>query len=157
MAMEDNGRQDEAVKKFVQAWNEATENFEKFIVAHYIARHQKSVSERLTWLQTGLQFALKINDETVEAAFPSLYADIATCYEKLGDHENAKKNHELAQRTQNMPSDKGPFYHGTKTNLEIGGLLTSGRKSNYKTKLVMNHIYFTALERSRPCCGLGQG
>jgi hypothetical protein len=41
--------------------------------------------------------------------------------------------------------DDGPFYHGTKANLEIGDLLTPGFNSNYKTEIIMNHIYFTAL------------
>lgn len=41
--------------------------------------------------------------------------------------------------------DPGPFYHGTKADLQIGDLLTPGGRSNYKSGLVMNHIYFTAL------------
>jgi rifampin ADP-ribosylating transferase len=41
--------------------------------------------------------------------------------------------------------DDGPFYHGTKADLQIGDLLTAGFKSNYKPEITMNHIYFTAL------------
>ncbi len=41
--------------------------------------------------------------------------------------------------------DKGPFYHGTKADLQIGDLLTAGFNSNYKPEVIMNHIYFTAL------------
>ena len=41
--------------------------------------------------------------------------------------------------------DNGPFYHGTKADLQIGDLLTAGFGSNYKPEVVMNHIYFTAL------------
>jgi hypothetical protein len=41
--------------------------------------------------------------------------------------------------------DNGPFYHGTKADLKPGDLLTAGFNSNYKTDVVMNHIYFTAL------------
>lgn len=41
--------------------------------------------------------------------------------------------------------DAGPFYHGTKADLQIGDLLTAGFRSNYKPEVVMNHIYFTAL------------
>lgn len=41
--------------------------------------------------------------------------------------------------------DDGPFYHGTKANLQIGDLLTPGFKSNYRPEVTMNHIYFTAL------------
>ena len=41
--------------------------------------------------------------------------------------------------------DAGPFYHGTKADLEIGDLLTAGFNSNYRPEVVMNHIYFTGL------------
>jgi rifampin ADP-ribosylating transferase len=41
--------------------------------------------------------------------------------------------------------DNGPFYHGTKADLQIGDLLTAGFNSNYRPEVVMNHIYFTAL------------
>ena len=41
--------------------------------------------------------------------------------------------------------DNGPFYHGTKADLQVGDLLTAGFNSNYKPEVIMNHIYFTAL------------
>jgi rifampin ADP-ribosylating transferase len=41
--------------------------------------------------------------------------------------------------------DDGPFYHGTRADLQIGDLLTAGFKSNYRPEVTMNHIYFTAL------------
>jgi rifampin ADP-ribosylating transferase len=41
--------------------------------------------------------------------------------------------------------DDGPFYHGTKAQLEVGDLLTAGFRSNYRPEVVMNHVYFTAL------------
>ena len=47
--------------------------------------------------------------------------------------------------TQSEPLDDGPFYHGTKADLQIGALLTAGFKSNYRPEVTMNHIYFTAL------------
>lgn len=43
------------------------------------------------------------------------------------------------------PSDKGPFYHGTKADLQVGDLLKAKEQSNYKPELKMNHIYFTSL------------
>lgn len=42
------------------------------------------------------------------------------------------------------PSDRGPFYHGTRADLRVGDLLTAGFRSNYRPDVVMNHIYFTA-------------
>jgi rifampin ADP-ribosylating transferase len=144
MGMEEKGQPNEASKLFLQAWNESSEDFEKFISAHYVARHQTSVSEKLRWLETTLQFGLKINNDTVTSAFPSLYAGIAKCCEDLNDPEKAKVNYQLAASYKDKPSDKGPFYHGTRADLQVGDLLVAGAVSNYTPNLKMNHIYFTA-------------
>jgi tetratricopeptide (TPR) repeat protein len=145
MDMEGKGEPEEARRLFLQAWNESTNDFEKFTAAHYVARHQEKVSDKLQWLETALRFALRINDDSVKGAFPSLYSNIAKCYEDLSDPDNAKKNHELAISFAAEPSDKGPFYHGTKADLQVGDFLTAGSSSNYKAELIMNHIYFTAV------------
>jgi tetratricopeptide (TPR) repeat protein len=145
MGMEEKGKPEEASKLFLQAWNEAIYDFEKFISAHYVARYQKNVSDKLKWLETALQFALKINDDTVKSAFPALYYNIAKCYEDLSDPDRAQKNYELATSFADKPFDRGPFYHGTKADLQVGDLLAAGGSSNYKPDLKMNHIYFTAL------------
>jgi Rifampin ADP-ribosyl transferase len=145
MGMEDKGKPEAASGLFLQAWNEATNDFEKFTATYYVARHQETVRDKLHWLETSLRFALKINDVTVKAAFPALYANIAKCYEESNDLDNAKRHYELADSFKGDPSDNGPFYHGTKADMQIGDLLTAGRDSNYQTELTMNHIYFTAL------------
>jgi tetratricopeptide (TPR) repeat protein len=145
MGMEEKGKPEAASKLFLQAWSEATSDFEKFISAHYVARHQKNVSDKLKWLETALQFGLKINNDSVKSAFPALYSNIAKCYEDLRNPDKAKKNYELATSFNDKPSDKGPFYHGTKADLQVGDLLIAGGSSNYKPELKMNHIYFTAL------------
>lgn len=145
MELEEKGKPEEASSIFLQAWNESTNDFEKFTSAYYVARHQETVRDKLKWLETSLQFALKMNDVTVRGAFPSLYLNIAKCYEDLNDPERAKKSYELANSYSSNPSDSGPFYHGTKADLQIGDLLTAGGSSNYKPELKMNHIYFTAL------------
>jgi rifampin ADP-ribosylating transferase len=145
MGMEDRGEPVEAGKLFMRAWDESTNDFEKFIAAYYVARRQAAVGDKLKWLETSLGFALKINDEAVRAAFPSLYSRIAECYEKLNDAANAQNNRVLADSFTDDPSDDGPFYHGTKADLKAGDLLTPGGNSNYQSDLVMNHIYFTAL------------
>ena len=145
MDMEEKGKPGEASKLFLQGWNEATNDFEKFLAAHYVARHQKTAADKLKWLETALEHALKVNDDTVKSAFPSLYLNIAKCYEDLGDIEKSKENSELALLFKNNPADKGPFYHGTKAGLQVGDLLTPGGNSNYKSELKMNHIYFTAM------------
>jgi hypothetical protein len=145
MNMEGKDKPEEASKLFLQGWDEATSDFEKFLAAHFVARHQKSVSDKLNWLETTLQFAVKVNDNTVRSAFPLLYLDIAKCYQDLNDRAKAKEYSDLATSSKYDLYDKGPFYHGTKADLLIGDLLTAGSNSNYKSELAMNHIYFTAL------------
>lgn len=135
----------EAAAVFLRAWNEATNEFEKFLAAWHIARTQNKVVDQLKWLQTALELALKINDDSVKGAFPSLYTSIAKCYGEANDVDNAKKNYELANSFIDKPSDAGPFYHGTRADLKVGDLLTPGFNSNYRSDLTMNHIYFTAL------------
>lgn len=145
MSMEEKGKPEEASKLFLQAWNEATNDFEKFTAAHFVARSQTDTRKKLKWFETALQLALKINDISVNGVFPFLYSNIAKCYEQLGDLENAKMNLELANSFTYNPTDKGPFYHGTRADLKVGDFLTAGSISNYDSKVTMNHIYFTAL------------
>ena len=38
MNMEDKGNAEEASRLFLQAWNEATNDFEEYIAAYYVAR-----------------------------------------------------------------------------------------------------------------------
>jgi tetratricopeptide (TPR) repeat protein len=145
MFMEEKEKPEEAKELFLRAWDQATNDFEKFTAAYYVARHQKNVPDKLKWIETALQLALKLNDDAVKAAVPLLYSNLAKSYEESGDIENAKKNYDLAASFTDKPSDKGPFYHGTKADLRTGDFLTPGNMSNYQSDLKMNHIYFTAL------------
>ena len=96
MEREGKGQLTEAGELFDKAWHAATNDFEKFTAAHYVARHQKSISDKLKWDETALKHALKINDENVKGTLPSLYLNIAKCYEDLDDFDNAKNNYQLA-------------------------------------------------------------
>lgn len=107
MDMEGEGNLEEASNLFFQAWNEATNDFEKFTAAHFVARHQKSVADKLKWDETALQLALKINDDTVKGTYPSLYLNIAKCYEDLNDFDNARENYQLALSFTNLLPDNG--------------------------------------------------
>ena len=144
MNMEDGGNVEGAITMFHQAWQEAKDDYERFIAAYHLARKQKSITEKLKWMETSLQCALNINDDNVKSAYSTLYLNIAKCYEELGDVDKATRNYELSNSSNGTPSDEGPFYHGTKADLQVGDLLTAGGNSNYKPGLTMNHIYFTA-------------
>lgn len=107
MEMEGQGKPKEASELFLQAWNIATNDFEKFTAAHYIARHQETIADKLKWDETALQYALKINDDTIKGAFPSLYLNIAKGYEDLSDLDNAKNQYETALSFTNFLADDG--------------------------------------------------
>lgn len=93
MEFEGKGEKGKASEKFELAWKLSESDFEKFTSAHYVARHQKSVSEKLKWDTIALDFALKIDDEKVEGTLPSLYLNVGKCYEDLKDFDNAKINY----------------------------------------------------------------
>jgi rifampin ADP-ribosylating transferase len=87
---------EEACRLYQLAWENATNDFEKFIAAHYMARVQNSSKEKLVWDTEALQFALNINTEEMKANYPSLYLNIGKCYEDLSDFNNAIQNYNLA-------------------------------------------------------------
>lgn len=144
MGLEDSGDIEGAILMFNKAWCDATDDYERFIAAYHLARLQKSVKDKLKWMETSLQSALKVDDDNVRSAYSTLYKTTAQCYEEIDDSENAKRNYELSNSSKGVPSDAGPFYHGTRADLSVGDLLTAGGNSNYKDGLKMNHIYFTA-------------
>ncbi len=52
MSLEGQGKKEDAKNLFHQAWNGAVNNFEKFTAAHYVARHQETVEDKLKWDET---------------------------------------------------------------------------------------------------------
>lgn len=144
MGLEASGELEAAQETFQAAWEQAETDYEKFIVAYQVGIRQKANTDRLHWLQQSLAFSQKVDDEDVKSAYPTLYLAIASCYEELKDAKNAQKNRALAKVYKGKPTDKGPFYHGTKAQLQPGDLLVAGRHSHYESGFVMNHIYFTA-------------
>jgi hypothetical protein len=107
MEKESEGKTDEAAKLFLNAWNEATNDFEKFTAAHYVARHQITVTDKLKWDEIALGSALKINNNEMKSGYPSLYLNVAKCYEDLKDFDNAKRNYDLALSYSHFLPDDG--------------------------------------------------
>jgi tetratricopeptide (TPR) repeat protein len=100
------GEPEKARHFFQRAWGEATTNFEKFIAAHYLARQQSSVADKLKWDEISLQLALQEDNDNTKEAYPSLYLNIGKCYEDLHDFDQARKNYRLAQSfTDYLPGD----------------------------------------------------
>lgn len=90
MEAEGLGHEEEALNLFTQAWNDSSTDFEKFTSAHFMARHQNTVSEKLKWDERALEHAGRVNDESVKTAYPSLYLNIGKCHEDLNDFELAR-------------------------------------------------------------------
>lgn len=145
MAMADNGNPEEAIRLFLQGWNEATNDFEKYLSAYFLGRHQPNADDQLKWLNTAVEFAQKVDDPAVKSAFPSIFLAISRCHEALHDPVRAREYSDLSTSSSYLMIDKGPFYHGTKAALQLGDMLKPGSNSNYQADLVMNHIYFTGL------------
>jgi len=97
---------EEAKAMFMQAWNASSNDLEKCIAAHYVARHQSSTEEKLQWDKTALEFALKIDGSYIKSYYPSLYLNIAKCYEDMNDRDNASVNYQNALNYENnLPED----------------------------------------------------
>ncbi len=107
MNSEARGEIANAKQLFQQAWDISSNDFEKFTSAHYMARHQKNIADKLKWDEMALSIALKIKDESIRTYYPSLYLNIAKCYEDLTDMENAKKNYQSALSFANLLPDDG--------------------------------------------------
>ncbi|MCQ6959050.1 hypothetical protein [Mucilaginibacter aquariorum] len=96
MLLEGEGKPQEALVLFEQAWHNATNDLEKLTAAHYVARGQKIIADKLIWDETALNLALKINTDDIKAIYPSLYLNVAKCYEDLQDFAKANDNYQMA-------------------------------------------------------------
>lgn len=117
MNMEGQGKPAEAYELFQKAWDEATNDLEKFTAAHYVARYQNNVADKLKWDETALNLALKL--EGTEGAYPSLYLNIAKCYEDLNQLDKARANYQLALSYTQFLNDDG-YGKMVKTGINLG-------------------------------------
>lgn len=138
LALEAQGRVQEADVIYQRAWGQADDAHAKFMAALFVARTTPDLVLRRKWLEAALARALEIGDDTVRCALPALYASLVEC----GATEHRASAIAASQNV--APRDPGPFFHGTKADLGIGDFLRAGKQSNYQAELQMNHVYFTA-------------
>src|ERR1700712_1814264 len=96
MQAEAEGKIEEAHGLYQQAWDVASDDFEAFTAAHYLARNQKDPNDVLKWNLEALNRANKIKDDDVGTHYPSLYLNIGKSYENLNDLKSANENYALA-------------------------------------------------------------
>jgi rifampin ADP-ribosylating transferase len=107
MELEGQARPAEAAQVFAEAWEMATTDLEKFTAAHYVARHQNSVSDKLKWDETALHHALNMRDTAMKGVLPSLYLNVGKGYEDLNDWHNAQNNYQAALSCMHFLPDDG--------------------------------------------------
>lgn len=90
------GKPAAAKELFQQAWDIASNDFEAFTAAHYMARVQTDPNEELHWNHEALRRADAVNSEELKGAYPSLYLNLAKSYETLNQREEAHQHYKLA-------------------------------------------------------------
>lgn len=99
MAAESTGDIAQATTCFTEAWNIATNDFERLTAAHYMARNQDDKNTELKWNLAALGYAGKIEDDSIKAQMPSLCLNAARSYEHLGNLPNATLYYKQAAET----------------------------------------------------------
>ena len=87
-----------AMACFEQAWDEASDDWERCVAAHYAARHQNTPEATLHWNEECLTYAKAVGDETVAGFYPSLYLNIGHSHEMLGHREQAIEGYRNAEK-----------------------------------------------------------
>jgi predicted negative regulator of RcsB-dependent stress response len=98
-AAETTGDIDAARQAYEQAWQAATDDFERCVAAHYVPRTIDDPEERLQWNEDALRFADAVDDERVAGFYPSLHASVGMCRLTLGDVAGASRAFEAAMES----------------------------------------------------------
>lgn len=108
MQAEAAGRDGDAKALFGRAWEEAADDYERCVAAHYVARHQDGADATLHWNRECLRYAESVDDERVAGFYPSLHLNIGYCLEQLGDLAGAMESYRAAEaRLADLP--EGPY------------------------------------------------
>jgi tetratricopeptide (TPR) repeat protein len=106
MTAEMEGKPDEALRLYEEAWQTAVTPIERCIAAHYLARHQANDEATLQWNQTALRSADEVTDDSVQGFYPSLYLNLAHSHEVLGQLDEAEQYYEMAAAgVEALPED----------------------------------------------------
>ncbi|MEP6845501.1 MAG: hypothetical protein ABI861_05835 [Panacibacter sp.] len=127
------GQTEQAKLLFQQAWDNASNDFEKFTVAHYLARNQQDPKDELKWNLEALNFAKALQDDSMKSHFPSLYLNVGKSYETIGDTFKAKENYQLAFQFSSYLSANG---YGDLIKSGISAGLERTGSTNFKQKVL---------------------
>ncbi len=85
-----------AAAAYRRAWDEASDDYEACMAAHYMARIQPSAEERYQWNAVALERATAVGSERVTGFLPSLHLNLARSLEDLGRLEDARNAYAAA-------------------------------------------------------------
>ncbi|MFF7650351.1 hypothetical protein ACFZCY_10905 [Streptomyces sp. NPDC007983] len=133
MAAEAEGRAADARARFRQAWDVATDDYEKCVAAHYLARHQSTPEETLRWNQECLDRADAVGDDRVRGFYASLHVNMGSAYRALGAADEAREHFvRAAARIGDVPP--GSYADWTRFGI-AEGLRTTGRDAELEALL----------------------
>lgn len=95
---------------YEELWAAATrggDEYQRCIVAHFMAHAQVEPEALLTWHLRALQAADAVHDGRVTTFYPSLYANIADAYLRLDDPTQAKHYIDKARAVASTLQDDG--------------------------------------------------
>ncbi|MEU7158051.1 hypothetical protein [Streptomyces chrestomyceticus] len=102
MEAEARGEDGTALRLLLEAWEQASDDYEACVAAHYVARHQDTPEETRRRNQECLNRADRVSDERVSGFYASLYANMARAHRDLGETAVA---HEYFQRAAERVED----------------------------------------------------
>lgn len=112
------GDSDYARQLSQEAWDKASNDFEAFIAAHYLARHQNPEGA-LKWNMEALIRATGMKDDNIRSHLPSLYLNVARSFEELKDPAGAVGYYNLAaDNCVHLPP--GPYGEMIKSGIQEG-------------------------------------
>ncbi len=83
------GRLDEARALSRQAWESATNVGDACVAAHYVARYEPDLAERLRWNEIALERAEAAPPQQIAVWLPSLCVNLGRAHEALGHEAQA--------------------------------------------------------------------
>lgn len=88
---------DAAAAAYRRAWELATDDYERCVAAHYVARVQETAEERYRWNALALEKALAVGDERTSGFLASLQLNLGRSLEDLGRLPEAGESYRRAR------------------------------------------------------------
>ncbi len=89
-------RDDDARQLYAQAWDAATDDYERCVAAHYVGHLEADPAAALRWHLAALDHARQADAELVADFLPSLYVNLGRAYELTGAVALAEHYYQLA-------------------------------------------------------------